>query len=66
MFSKNSLPLLDTFIEEKKVHLSSPTCDVNSDPVVFLFNFHNFSLPQEAPIEEKDAPGNFVSWLIPR
>uniref|UniRef100_A0A671V241 Zgc:136439 n=1 Tax=Sparus aurata TaxID=8175 RepID=A0A671V241_SPAAU len=38
VFSKNSLPLLDTFIEEKK----------------------------EAPIEEKDAPGNFVSWLIPR
>lgn len=21
---------------------------------------------QEAPIEERDAPGNFVSWLIPR
>ncbi|XP_071336427.1 uncharacterized protein [Trachinotus anak] len=33
-----SLPLLDTFLEEKK----------------------------DAPIEEKDAPGNFVSWLIPR
>ncbi|XP_034042784.1 mannose-1-phosphate guanyltransferase [Thalassophryne amazonica] len=38
VFSKKSLPLLDTFLEEKK----------------------------EAPIEEKDAPGNFVSWLIPR
>ncbi|XP_053184690.1 glucose-1-phosphate adenylyltransferase [Scomber japonicus] len=38
VFSKNSLPLLQTFLEEKK----------------------------EAPIEEKDAPGNFVSWLIPR
>ncbi|XP_034416974.1 LOW QUALITY PROTEIN: uncharacterized protein LOC117750120 [Cyclopterus lumpus] len=38
VFSKKSLPLLDTFLEEKK----------------------------EAPIDEKDAPGNFVSWLIPR
>ncbi|KAM7380887.1 hypothetical protein PAMP_004157 [Pampus punctatissimus] len=38
MLSKNSLPLLDTFLEEKK----------------------------EAAIEEKDAPGNFVSWLISR
>lgn len=38
LFSKKSLPLLDTFIEEKK----------------------------EAPIDEKDAPGNFVSWLILR
>ncbi|KAM7407856.1 hypothetical protein PAMA_003563 [Pampus argenteus] len=38
VLSKNSLPLLDTFLEEKK----------------------------EAPIEEKDAPGNFVSWLISR
>ncbi|XP_041806494.1 glucose-1-phosphate adenylyltransferase [Chelmon rostratus] len=38
VFSKKSLPLLDTFMEEKK----------------------------EAPIEEKDAPGNFVSWLIQR
>lgn len=38
VLSKNILPLLDTFLEEK----------------------------QEAPIEEKDAPGNFVSWLIPR
>ncbi|XP_042283043.1 mannose-1-phosphate guanyltransferase [Thunnus maccoyii] len=38
VLSKNILPLLDTFLEEKK----------------------------EAPIEEKDAPGNFVSWLIPR
>uniref|UniRef100_A0A8D3DCC7 Zgc:136439 n=1 Tax=Scophthalmus maximus TaxID=52904 RepID=A0A8D3DCC7_SCOMX len=38
VFSKTSLPLLDTFLQEKK----------------------------EAPIEQKDAPGNFVSWLIPR
>ncbi|KAK5861583.1 hypothetical protein PBY51_022967 [Eleginops maclovinus] len=38
VFSKKSLPLLETFLEEKK----------------------------EAPIEQKDAPGNFVSWLIPR
>ncbi|CAI5656687.1 uncharacterized protein zgc:136439 [Oreochromis niloticus] len=38
VFSKRSLPLLDTFLEEKK----------------------------DAPITEKDAPGNFVSWLIPR
>ncbi|XP_060944813.1 uncharacterized protein zgc:136439 [Limanda limanda] len=38
VFSKKSLPLLDTFLEEK----------------------------EKAPIEEKDAPGNFVSWLIPR
>ncbi|KAG7502110.1 mannose-1-phosphate guanyltransferase-like [Solea senegalensis] len=38
VFSKRSLPMLDTFLEEKK----------------------------EAPIEQKDAPGNFVSWLIPR
>lgn len=38
VLSKKSLPLLDTFMEEKK----------------------------EAPIAEKDAPGNFVSWLIPR
>ncbi|XP_074550658.1 uncharacterized protein LOC141808156 [Halichoeres trimaculatus] len=38
VFSKKSLPLLDTFMEEKK----------------------------EAPIDEKDAPGIFVSWLIPR
>lgn len=38
MFSRNSLPLLDTFLVEKK----------------------------NAPIEEKDAPGIFVSWLISR
>ncbi|XP_059199434.1 uncharacterized protein zgc:136439 [Centropristis striata] len=38
VLSKRSLPLLDSFLEEKK----------------------------EAPIDEKDAPGNFVSWLIPR
>lgn len=38
VLSKNSLPLLDAFLEEKK----------------------------DARIEEKDAPGNFVSWLIPR
>ncbi|XP_043986673.1 glucose-1-phosphate thymidylyltransferase 2 isoform X1 [Gambusia affinis] len=38
VFSKESLPLLDAFLEEKK----------------------------DAPIEERDAPGNFVSWLIPR
>ncbi|XP_012776766.2 uncharacterized protein zgc:136439 isoform X2 [Maylandia zebra] len=38
VFSKRSLRLLDTFLEEKK----------------------------DAPITEKDAPGNFVSWLIPR
>ncbi|KAM6955890.1 uncharacterized protein PEZ65_006298 [Lycodopsis pacificus] len=38
VFSKKSIPLLDTFLEEKKA----------------------------APIEEKDAPGNFVSWLIAR
>lgn len=38
VFSKKSLPLVDTFLEEKK----------------------------DTPIEEKDAPGNFVSWLIPR
>ncbi|XP_026232906.1 uncharacterized protein zgc:136439 [Anabas testudineus] len=38
VFSKKSLHLLDTFLEEVK----------------------------DAPIEEKDAPGNFVSWLIPR
>ncbi|XP_047457532.1 uncharacterized protein zgc:136439 [Mugil cephalus] len=38
VFSKNTLPLLDMFLEQKK----------------------------NAPIEEKDAPGNFVSWLIPR
>nr|XP_019955294.1 PREDICTED: uncharacterized protein LOC109637409 [Paralichthys olivaceus] len=38
VFSKKSLPLLDTFLEEK----------------------------EDAPIEQKDAPGNFVSWLIPR
>lgn len=24
------------------------------------------TLKQEAPIQERDAPGNFVSWLIPR
>ncbi|XP_056145489.1 uncharacterized protein zgc:136439 isoform X1 [Lampris incognitus] len=38
LFSKNSLHLLDAFLEEKR----------------------------KAPIEEKDAPGNFVSWLIRR
>ncbi|KAF7655814.1 hypothetical protein LDENG_00049480 [Lucifuga dentata] len=38
MFSKNTLVLLDNFLEEKK----------------------------KAPIEEKDAPGNFLSWLISR
>lgn len=38
MFSKKSLPLLDTFLEEKK----------------------------NAPIEDKDAPGIFVSWIISR
>lgn len=38
LFSKTSLPLLDTFLNEKK----------------------------NAPIEERDAPGNFLSWLILR
>ncbi|XP_056886333.1 glucose-1-phosphate adenylyltransferase isoform X2 [Takifugu flavidus] len=38
VLSRKSLPLLDTFMEEKK----------------------------EAPIEARDAPGNFVSWLIQR
>lgn len=38
IFSKRSLPLLDTFMEEKK----------------------------DAPVDEKDAPGIFVSWLISR
>ncbi|KAM4731401.1 uncharacterized protein FYW61_009454 [Anableps anableps] len=38
VFSEESLPLLDSFLEEK----------------------------QDAPIEARDAPGNFVSWLIPR
>ncbi|XP_051938010.1 uncharacterized protein zgc:136439 [Hippocampus zosterae] len=38
VLSKKSLPLLDTFLLEKK----------------------------DAAIQEKDAPGNFVSWLIPR
>ncbi|KAJ8247173.1 hypothetical protein GJAV_G00259600 [Gymnothorax javanicus] len=38
LFSKKSIPLLGTFLEEKKGR----------------------------PIEDRDAPGNFVSWLIPR
>ncbi|XP_047227208.1 mannose-1-phosphate guanyltransferase [Girardinichthys multiradiatus] len=38
VFSKRSLLLLDTFLEEKK----------------------------DAPVEVKDAPGNFVSWLVLR
>lgn len=38
MFSKNSLPLLDAFLDQKK----------------------------NSPIEEKDAPGIFVSWIISR
>ncbi|XP_061697470.1 uncharacterized protein zgc:136439 [Syngnathoides biaculeatus] len=38
MLSKTSLPLLDSFLQEKK----------------------------DGPLHEKDAPGNFVSWLIPR
>ncbi|XP_054643977.1 uncharacterized protein zgc:136439 [Dunckerocampus dactyliophorus] len=38
VLSKKTLPLLDTFLEEKR----------------------------NALIQEKDAPGNFVSWLIPR
>ncbi|KAM9850888.1 glucose-1-phosphate adenylyltransferase isoform 2-T2 [Aulostomus maculatus] len=38
VLARSSLPLLDTFLEEKK----------------------------EAVIEERDAPGNFVSWLIAR
>ncbi|KAM4561775.1 uncharacterized protein V3H82_015688 isoform 2-T2 [Fundulus diaphanus] len=37
-FSKGTLPLLDSFLQEKK----------------------------DAPLEEKDAPGNFLSWLIHR
>ncbi|KAL4617986.1 hypothetical protein GN956_G20865 [Arapaima gigas] len=38
LLSKNSIPLLDAFLKEKKA----------------------------APIEERDAPGNFLSWLILR
>uniref|UniRef100_A0A665W7Z8 Zgc:136439 n=1 Tax=Echeneis naucrates TaxID=173247 RepID=A0A665W7Z8_ECHNA len=38
VLSKKSLPLLATFLEEKR----------------------------DSPIEDRDAPGQFVSWLIPR
>ncbi|XP_012706521.3 glucose-1-phosphate thymidylyltransferase [Fundulus heteroclitus] len=38
VFSRGTLPLLDSFLQEKK----------------------------DAPLEEKDAPGNFLSWLIQR
>uniref|UniRef100_W5LH99 Zgc:136439 n=1 Tax=Astyanax mexicanus TaxID=7994 RepID=W5LH99_ASTMX len=38
LFSKSTLPLLDTFLKEKEA----------------------------GPIEERDAPGTFLSWLIPR
>nr|XP_057938566.1 glucose-1-phosphate thymidylyltransferase [Doryrhamphus excisus] len=38
MLSNKILPLLDTFLDEKR----------------------------NASVEEKDAPGNFISWLIPR
>lgn len=50
-------------MEEKKVTLKG--CDVRKydqcfDAIVTL------TLLQEAPIEARDAPGNFVSWLIQR
>ncbi|XP_017296279.1 glucose-1-phosphate thymidylyltransferase [Kryptolebias marmoratus] len=38
LFSEDSLPLLDSFLQQKK----------------------------DAPVDERDAPGNFVSWLIQR
>lgn len=75
VFSKNSLPLLDTFIKEKKVDLSSPTCDVNSDPIVcFYLIFPTFHFLRRLRLKRKTLQetlclgsfqGNFC-WTLKR
>lgn len=63
VLSKKSLPLLDTFMEDKKVTLRFEMCKgVNGVLEVIV----TLTTLQEAPIEARDAPGNFVSWLIHR
>lgn len=50
-------------MEEKKVTLRFEMCkrvNVVLEVTVMLL------ILQEAPIEARDAPGNFVSWLIQR
>ncbi|XP_071777778.1 mannose-1-phosphate guanylyltransferase catalytic subunit beta [Centroberyx gerrardi] len=57
----------------KEKPLPSETKSRRACPCFYLFSKKSL-LPldafleekKEAPIEEKDAPGNFVSWLIPR
>lgn len=40
--------------------------NINFEQSFLMQTFKFFLYPQEAPIEEKDAPGNFISWLISR
>ncbi|XP_029936997.1 uncharacterized protein LOC115380086 [Myripristis murdjan] len=57
----------------KEKPLPSDTKSRSACPCFYLFPKKSLPLldvfledKKEAPIEEKDAPGNFVSWLIPR
>ncbi|XP_071384501.1 uncharacterized protein [Centroberyx affinis] len=57
----------------KEKPLPSETKSRRACPCFYLFSKKSLLLldafleeKKEAPIEEKDAPGNFVSWLIPR
>ncbi|KAK5890899.1 hypothetical protein CesoFtcFv8_014375 [Champsocephalus esox] len=57
----------------KEKPLSAETQSRRACPCFYMFSKKSLPLlenfleeKKEAPIEEKDAPGNFVSWLIPR
>ncbi|KAJ4932969.1 hypothetical protein JOQ06_029807 [Pogonophryne albipinna] len=57
----------------KEKPLSTETQSRRACPCFYMFSKKSLPLlenfleeKKEAPIEEKDAPGNFVSWLIPR
>lgn len=57
----------------KEKPLPSETKSRRACPCFYVFSKKSLPLldafleeKKEAPIEEKDAPGNFVSWLIPR
>lgn len=41
-------------------------CDVKKSVIGVLMRLSHSHFLQEAPIEARDAPGNFVSWLIQR
>ncbi|XP_068427880.1 glucose-1-phosphate adenylyltransferase [Clinocottus analis] len=57
----------------KEKPLPSETTSRRACPCFYVFSKKSLPLldafleeKKEAPIDEKDAPGNFVSWLIPR